>query len=227
MVLRSNVRKVLLNCSRQWGKSTITAARAVYEAAHFAGSLVLVASPCGRQSAEFLRKAEAFVRRLGLAVKGDGDNEISVVFGNGSRIVGLPGREATVRGFSAVSLLLIDEAARVPDELYQALRPMLAVSDGALWLLSTPNGKRGFFWEEWAHGGEEWVRVMAPASECTRISGRFLESERKAQGERYFAQEYLCAFHEAEDAVFSRELIEAAEDGELRPWFGRDGKRIR
>jgi hypothetical protein len=63
-----------------------------------------------------------------LQVKGDGDNEMSSQFPNGSRIVGLPGSEGTIRGFSAVSLLLVDEASRVPDELYLAVRPMLAVS---------------------------------------------------------------------------------------------------
>ena len=98
-------------------------------------------SPSARQSGEFLRKAEGFVRRLGIRPKGDGDNEMSLVFPNGSRIVGLPGNEATVRGFSAVSLLLVDEAARVSDELYLAMRPMLAVSDGDVWLMSTPFGQ--------------------------------------------------------------------------------------
>ena len=78
-----------------------------------------------------------------------------------SRVVGLPGNEATVRGFSAVSLLLIDEASRVPDELYHALRPMLAVSDGGLWLMRTPHGKAGFFYEEWERGGPGWERVRA------------------------------------------------------------------
>ncbi len=79
--------------------------------------------------------------------RGDGDNAISLVLPNGTRIVGLPGTEGTVRGFSAVSLLLIDEAARVQDAMYKALRPMLAVGDGDLWLMSTPYGKRGFFYE--------------------------------------------------------------------------------
>jgi hypothetical protein len=91
------------------------------------------------------------VVRLGIVPRGDGDNETSLLFPNGSRIVGLPGTEATVRGFSAVSLLLIDEAARVEDELYKMLRPMLAVGDGDLWLMSTPCGKRGFFYDVWAH----------------------------------------------------------------------------
>lgn len=219
MVLDRGVKRGILNCSRQWGKSTIAAARAVYEAVYFKDSLVLVASPCARQSGEFLRKAEGFVRKLGMVPRGDGDNALSLEFGNGSRIVGLPGQEATVRGFSAAALLLIDEASRVPDELYQALRPVLAVSNGGLWLLSTPAGQRGFFWEEWERGGEEWLRVSAPATECPRIAAEFLEKERKTQGARQFAQEYLCEFHEEEGTAWGRELVEGTLDETVRPWF--------
>jgi hypothetical protein len=62
-----------------------------------------------------------------------------------------------VRGFSGTSLLIVDEAARVDDELYYAVRPMLAVSGGVLMMLSTPFGKRGVFYEEWT-GGECWER---------------------------------------------------------------------
>src|SRR5580658_6813344 len=126
-VLDSTAKRGILNCTRQWGKSTVLAAKAVHRAWNEEGSLVLVASPSVRQSAEFLRKAAEFLRRLGVARKGDGDNVLSLVLPNGSRIVGLPGTEATVRGFSAVSLLLIDEAARVEDAVYKSLRPMLAV----------------------------------------------------------------------------------------------------
>ena len=65
-----------------------------------------------------------------MRVRRDSDNDISIVFKNGSRIVGLPGKEATTRGFSNVSLLLFDEASRVPDDLFRAMRPTLAVSGG-------------------------------------------------------------------------------------------------
>src|ERR1035437_6981280 len=137
-VLQTASKRGILNCSRQWGKSTITAAKAVHQAYHTAESLTVVVSPSFRQSGEFLRKATGFARMLGIRSKGDGDNEISLELPNGSRIVGLPGTEATIRGFSAVSLLLVDEAARCSDDLYLAIRPMLAVSDGTLWLMSTP-----------------------------------------------------------------------------------------
>src|ERR1019366_1428378 len=146
-VLRPNAKRGILNCARQWGKSTVSAVKAVHRAVTQSGSLVLVASPTARQSAAWMRKAAALVRRLGVKVRGDGDNRISLAFPNGSRIVGLPGTRADgrVRGFSAVSLLIIDEAARLEESMYKALRPMLATGDGDLWMMGTPSGKRGFF----------------------------------------------------------------------------------
>ncbi len=214
-VLRG-ARRGIVNCTRQWGKSTVLAAKAVHRAETRAGCLVLVMSPSLRQSGEFLRKAEEFVRRMGMAVRGDGDNALSIAFPNGSRIVGLPGVERTVRGFSNVSLMLIDEAARAPDELYRAMRPALATGDGDLWLMSTPNGKRGFFWEEWERGGPEWERIRVPAEECPRISARFLAEER-SKGEQWYRQEYGCEFLDHDGAVFPGDLIEGAFQGDFDP----------
>ena len=216
-VLTSRKKRGVLNCTRQWGKSTITAARAVYEASRHAESLTLVVSPSGRQSGEFVRKAAGFAQRLGIRPKGDGDNEMSLEFPNQSRIIGLPGSEATIRGFSAVSLLLVDEAARVSDELYMAIRPMLAVSSGTLWLMSTPFGQRGFFYETWAKGGEEWERIRVPAAECPRIEGKFLEEERAAMGERWYRQEYECEFTGTVNGVFERETVERALTDDVQP----------
>jgi hypothetical protein len=216
VLLDRDVPRGLLNCTRQWGKSTVSAAKAVHRAYFRPGSLTVVLSPCARQSGEFLRKANGFVRKLGIRPRGDGDNEISLLLPNGSRIVGLPGTEATVRGFSSVSLMLIDEAARVPDDLYKAVRPMLAVGGGDLWLMSTPHGKRGFFWEEWS-GGKEWVRVTAPATECPRITAEFLEEERATMGDRWFRQEYLCEFVDTDDCVFPQDLILGALSEDVEP----------
>lgn len=216
-VLCSGNKRGLLNCTRQWGKSTVTAAKAVHQAVHFPESLTLVVSPSARQTGEFIRKAAGFLRKLKIRPKGDGDNEISLELPNRSRIVGLPGTEATVRGFSAVSLLLVDEAARVSDELYLAIRPMLAVSNGALWLMSTPFGKRGFFYEAWANGGPAWTRIRASAAECPRISRKFLEEERQTMGERWFRQEYLCEFEDTLSGVFSRDLMDRATTDEVEP----------
>jgi phage FluMu gp28-like protein len=216
-VLASGSHRGILNCTRQWGKSTVTAAKAVHQAYTEGGSLTLVVSPSARQSGEFVRKTERFARQLGIRPKGDGENEMSLEFPNGSRIIGLPGNETTIRGFSAVSLLLVDEASRVSDELYMAIRPMLAVSQGALWLMSTPFGKRGFFWEAWKGGGPDWVRVRVPADECPRIPRSFLDEERNTMGDRYFRQEYMCEFVDSVSGVFDRDLVEGAITDKVAP----------
>jgi phage FluMu gp28-like protein len=152
-----------------------------------------------------------------MRVRGDGANEISLAFDNGSRIVGLPGSEDTVRGFSAVNLLLVDEAARVSDELYVAVRPMVAVSGGTMWLVSTPRGKRGFFYETWHSAGAEWERVQVTAEECPRIPRSFLEEERRTMGEQAYQQEYRCAFSDTVTAMFDRDLLDRAITREFAP----------
>ena len=154
-MLLSGAKQGILNCTRQWGKSTTAAVKAVHRAYTRPGSLVLVASPSERQSAGLVRKAAGMLRSLKIRPRGDGDNSISLLLPNESRIVGVPGREGTVRGYSSVSLMLIDEAARVEEEMYRALTPMLAVGGGDLWIMSTPCGKRGFFYEAWEYGGDE------------------------------------------------------------------------
>jgi len=205
------IRRGLLNCCRQWGKSTAVAVRAVHQAFHHAGSLTVAASPSGRQSAEFVRKAAGLLQKLGIAPRGDGDNEISLLLPNGSRIVGLPGNESTIRGFSSVALLLIDEASRVDEALYHAVRPMIAAnSEAAIWLMSTPNGRQGFFYDEWSQGGPEWTRIEAPATNCPRIRPEFLAEERRHLTDQVFRQEYLCEFVAADFSYFDPESIDAA-----------------
>ena len=216
-VLSSTAKRGILNCTRQWGKSTVAAAKAVHRLYTSAGCLVLVASPSARQSAELVRKVAGMLGRMRIRARGDGDNEISLQLPNGSRIVGLPGRDGTVRGFSAVSLLLIDEAAQVEDRVYQALCPMLAVSDGDMWLMSTPYGKRGFFYEAWEFGGPGWMRVHVPATECARIQAGFLEEQRRSAGDLWFQQEYMGEFVDNGAGVFGRDLVEAALDRGVEP----------
>jgi hypothetical protein len=86
---------------------------------------------------------------LGKPVPEHEASALRLTLANGSRIVALPGSEATVRGYSGAALLVVDEASRVADDLYFAIRPMLAVSGGRLVALTTPYGKRGWFYDEW------------------------------------------------------------------------------
>ena len=218
-ILSTPERRILINCCRQWGKSTTTAALVAYTLWHMAGALVLLLAPTARQSAEIFRKVAAFLRPLGIPLRADGTNPVSLLLPNHARVIALPGGDATIRGFSAVSLLVLDEAARIPDETYFAVRPMLATNPSAvLCAVSTPHGQKGFFYEAWTNGGPLWQRFRVPATACSRISPEFLAEEKLVLGDTRFRQEYLCEFLQPDDCYFPADWIDAA--------LTRDGKPL-
>src|SRR5262249_46709282 len=151
------------------------------------GSLTLLLSPTLRQSGELYLKCLDLYRKLGRPVPTvrPRDNALKLELTNGSSVIALPGNEPTVRSFSSVRRRVVDEAARVDDDLYYSVRPMLAVSGGALVAVSSAYAKQGFFFKEWTGSGP-WHRVHITASQCPRISPEFLAEEREAIGERWF-----------------------------------------
>jgi len=218
-VLSSSARRQLLMCSRQSGKSTVTAALALHTAIYRAPALILLLSPSLRQSSELFRKVAYLYGQHEGAAPADAATLLRLELRNGSRIVSLPGTEATIRGYSGVDLLIIDEAARVDDSLYYSVRPMLAVSGGRLVALTTPFGKRGWFHKEWTEGAG-WQRTKITADDCPRISREFLEEERNSLGNWWYEQEYMCEFTETTDSLFLYEDVVGALSAEVQPLFG-------
>jgi len=160
------------------------------------------------------------MRQIEIPLELDEDNLLSCKLKNRSRIISLPGTEKTIRGYSGATLIIEDEAARVDDELNATIRPMLAVSGGALIMMSTPFGKRGHFFKAWDSTDEGWEKVEVRADQCPRISKEFLEGERKALGDWWYEQEYMCKFQDAVDSLFNYETIMAAISRDIQPLFG-------
>jgi len=243
-LLRSEALDVLVNCNRQWGKSTIKAGKALDRALRFPRSLVLLISPTLRQSGELFAKVLELYADTGQRVKTQQESALTMKLVNGSRIVSLPGAERTVRGYSAVDLLIADEASRIPDSLYYSVRPMLAVArkmkgTGQFLAGSTPFGKVGWFYNEWVGledrqpqdiNSEAWwawrqdhddgvARFRVKATECERIDDEFLAKEALRMPDWWYAQEYNAEFREVVDAVFDAEAIADAFQGEGRALF--------
>jgi hypothetical protein len=200
-VLDGNQPRLLLNCCRQAGKSTVVAMLGLSQALFVPGTKVLLVSRSHRQSKELFGIVTEFYRRFNKPILERMSSE-ELRLTNLSRIVCLPCREETIRGYSRVNLLVIDEAARVPDDLYRAVTPMLAVSNGRLVCLSTPYGRRGFFHEAWARGGNDWSRIEVPATQVSRIQPDFLARERRTLGEFWYRQEYECSFEALAGLVY-------------------------
>lgn len=218
-VLRSEGKRLILNCCRQSGKSTTTATKALHTAIYRPRSLILLVSPSLRQSQELFRKVKdayfAMKDRPALLE----DNKLSMTVANQSRIISLPGDQSTVRGFSGVTMILEDEAGQVSDEFHAAIMPMLIINDGQLISMSTPFGKRGFFHEAWENGGDEWKRIRVTAEECPRMTPEQLEQQRRALGDMFYRQEFLCEFVETDEQTFNYDLIHRAFDETVEPLF--------
>lgn len=218
-LMTSESKQILMLGGRQTGKSTAAAIRAVHEAVHHPGSTVLLAGPTGRQSGQIMEKSRQVAKRLGLATAAAPPGCDGFKLPNGSNIISLPDSQATVRGFSAPRLIIVDEAAYASDELISALKPMLAVSGGCLMLLSTPNGQSGYFYEKWHEEDGPYQKIFCKASDCTRIRPETLEAFRQTMGKDEFNQEFNCEFTAPPGQFISRELFRRAIRDDIKPMF--------
>jgi Terminase large subunit, T4likevirus-type, N-terminal len=218
-LVREQPRRAILNCSRQSGKSTTVSVLALHVACFEPDSLIVLASPSQRQSAELLRSIRGLHGRLENVPEMDAESVLKIELANRSRILALPGSQEgkNIRGLSNCRLCLVDEASRIEDGLMASIRPMLAVNArGSLIMLSTPAGKRGTFYEIWHNGDPAWTRIRIPASACPRISAEFLQEELRDLGPTRFAEEYELTFVDDLTAAFSTVLIDGIVDHNLK-----------
>ena len=141
-------------------------------------SLVLVISASKDQAVELFRKISGFHAKLQL-VPGLKELTDYLELANGSRILTLPALADSVRGYSAASLVIIDECSRVTDDVWVAVLPTVIQSRGRVVGLSTPAGRSGRFFELWSDDQNAWVKIMARASESSRISKEALAQMRR------------------------------------------------
>lgn len=214
--LRTEARNELMLCSRQSGKTTVTSLKGLHTTLYTSSALVVIVSPSQRQSGEMLRTLKMQHAKLDGVPELVAESALKVEFSNGSRVVALPGQERTVRGLAGAHMVIIDEAARVEDDLIAAVRPMLATTNGRLIALTTPAGKRGWFYEAWIGDGK-WDRVKVPATDCPRISQEFLDEELKELGAMRFSEEYCLEFRDSDEAVFPVAVIDAAFSSDVVP----------
>lgn len=207
-LLRRKPHRALVTTSRQAGKSSVAGAAALARAQTKEQAEIVVVSPTQRQSALLVQKVRRYCHALGLDLKRN--NTLSLQLENESTIYALPGSPDSVRGYSP-DLLIVDEAAYTTESLYTACLPMLAVTNGDLIAISTPNGQQGWFWAEWAgQGADGWMRIEVPYTEISRITPEFITSQRASMSRERFATEYECAFNSSTFGLFNASDLAAA-----------------
>lgn len=227
--LNMSYRRALLLCSRRSGKTTVVAIKALHHAM-FASpkepATVLLFAHAGKQTEELLFHLHAFYKNLGKPIPRDTDRISQLDFENGSRILAFKSNPDSLVGFTP-TLVIIDEAARVDEEMYRAIAPMRALGKCQLIALSTPHGKQGWFYREWADPEREWYRVRKTSDDCPRIDKTVIEEDRRSFGDPFVRQEYGCHFEVMEGLVYPEFEACIVDPGALnfvptRGWAGCD-----
>jgi len=207
-LLESDSKEHLVCCSRQAGKSLCAALAALHLAIFHEDSLILVVARAERQAKELVRTATWLCAGYADAgIRSSAATGLEVA--NGSRILALPGSESTIRCFSAVDAIILDEASRISADVYVTVTPMLATSNGRLIALSTPHGTAGWFYEAWTEGAG-WSRTKVTCWQVPRLSRDFLERERQRMGAVKFSEEYKCEFLSVSAGLFNAVEVDAA-----------------
>lgn len=174
------------------------------------GHQTLVFSPTEDQSKEFLAYVAEMNEEIGCPVPLIRQSLSELAWANGSRVKAKADSPRGSRGFTP-DLIVVDEGAQVSDDLYLSIKPMMALGKADMIILSTPFGKRGWFFDIWDDPQKlsKWTAFKVTAYQCPRLSPVVLAEHRATMPERWFNQEYLCEFNDAVDAAFSRDVIDA------------------
>ena len=207
---------ICLRSGRQVGKSTIISIKAGNYAMENSNKVVMVIASVERQARLLFEKilAHIYDTKKGIIMTGkDRPTRHKLQLKNGSLIHCLPTGESGygIRGFT-IDLLIADEAAFIPEEVWAAVTPMLAVTQGDIWLLSTPHGREGFYCR--CFDDEKFTPFHVSSEDCPRRDDEFLAHEKKWMTRAQYAQEYLGEFVDEAQQFFTNEWIKKICIGE-------------
>jgi phage FluMu gp28-like protein len=218
-IMRDKHKKKLIVSSRQIGKSECVCMIAIHRALTRPRQQILIISRSQEQSSELLFRIQQIIMGSKLKTSIRSSSFRKILIDNGSKIISLPTSEATVRGYSPDVVILDESAQFEADEIfYEAIEPMLTFTKGDLILLSSPKGRRGFFYEmylQWQHNPNAMVWVLPAIKDGKAICPEFdlgdinkkREDFEKIGRSNKFRQEYMAEFVDDAGAFFPYELI--------------------
>jgi hypothetical protein len=217
-VLDSPSRNVILCCHRKWGKTTVSALKAFHYLMSAPNRSIAILAPSMDQGGFIIANIVVAANTLGVKYRRYLGRRHSLLFPNGSRIFALPHNTSTSLG-SEADVLMVDEAAKVSDDVLWAVQPSTSRKAAGLWMLSTPLRQTGFFARIWHDQKQNVHRILSPVSDTPSINQEFLETFRRASPTRY-AQDFECEFIKPDRqlcdvSVFRR--LPRAPSGPLKP----------
>ena len=221
--LNSKSKRRLLCCSRQIGKSTITGILAIYKAYFNPGFTILVVSRTKDQAMEVVYRMKQFMKTstydfLWQELRKDKkhENKKEIILRSSekgaaeSRIIVVPATDAAL-GFSA-DIVICDEAARWEDGdrvFREDIEPTTSWTEGDIYLLSTPRGRQGFFYEFY-NMPDVWEVYEFDYRVNPHNTPEKVKQLKKLHTTASFAMNYLAKFVANENQYFTPEEINSS-----------------
>lgn len=218
---------IALLSPRQHGKSEAAAAKAAEFAVKTPNRNVMIVSVTEDQAIELLTKCFIYIdanykKRVKMGKDRPTKSVLKLTNGSIIRTKAVGQSGYSVLGFTN-HMLIVDEAAMVPEAIWESLTPTLLTTGGSMVLLSTPHGRKGFFFQAFTDPdlGFKTIRVKLGDLEKRPISKTWtqfrkdkmalrIESERKRMSEREFKQQYLAEFVDDLGQFFPDDTIRKA-----------------
>ena len=204
-VLNHHAQRLILCCARQWGKSTIVAIKALHFALNNPNSEILVLSDSEDHAAILVGKIVAYAAVLKLPRRSAHGKRYSIELPNKARIFAVAHNQSSGVGYTA-DIVIVDESALVDDEVLAYVSRVLTRTGGRLWLLGTPRGQTGLFYQIWHDNNPAWHRVKATIDDAPYASAAF-SAEQQRLFANSFRQDFYCEFVAPSGRLLSRERI--------------------
>lgn len=211
--------------ARQTGKDMASAAEAVFDCLERPGTLWAIVAAGERQALESLRKARDWAETIHFAIENYEEERASdgslltaaeVTWQNKSRLIALPARPETVRGYSA-NLILTEFAFHDnPAEIWRAIYPSISNpmrgGQKRLRIISTPNGPGDKFHNLWTKSDYAKHKVTIHDAVADGVNINVEELKAGLNDPEGWAQEYECEFIDTGSVLLPYDLIATCED---------------
>ena len=202
---------IVLRSGRQVGKSFIISHKVGEYAVKNKKKTVLVIAAVERQAQLLFEKILTYVHdnyRAYIKKGKDKPTKSKLTLNNGTVIHCLPSGLSGygIRGYT-VDLLVADEAAFIPEDVWTAVTPMMAITKGNIIMLSTPFGRGGYFYE--CFNDPSYTTFHVSSEDCPRKNQEFLDREKGRMSDLQYAQEYLGEFIDELRQFFPTDLIKS------------------
>ena len=196
----------VVKSSRQCGKSVMCESIILKYAVDLKGSFSMYLSPTIKQARKVFKEIVKAISRSSVFLKSN-ESFLEITFKNGSTIAFCSAEQGeNLRGYTVSGVLIVDEAAYIEDEVFDAVLPTTDIHKAPIIIVSTPRFRVGFFYDYYVDGLSRNDTISSydwsSYDKSALISPARLEFYRRRMNKTKFTQDYLGEFCDLGFGVF-------------------------